>query len=228
MDTLSKLWRHQEGRFLALFVLTLLIHIALPIFRDHKWLNLLVGLGFVAEIGFAGLITLERRRARVIYFALVLVSLASTVLRVIYVEADQELASVTGWLLFHTCLISLTAVLVIRWTVRCKRVTLDTVFAALAGYYYMGLAWALLYATIDNQLVGGFNVDLVEGARLEQALYFSFVTLTTLGFGDITPTHPLTRALVTSEALIAQIYLAVLVSRLVSMHRAPRDDSARP
>ena len=49
-------------------------------------------------------------------------------------------------------------------------------------------------------------------------LYFSFVTLTTLGYGDITPVHPLARSMATIEALTGQLYIAVLVARLIGLH----------
>ncbi|PRQ05443.1 Ion channel [Enhygromyxa salina] len=215
----------REGRFIALFVLTLALHVALPIFRDVGWLNLIAGVGFVGVVGVAGWITLERPPLRVAYLALVLVSALSTAGLI----ASEDSPSWRGyWLVFHAALIALTAVVVIRWTIRARQVTVDTIFAALSGYYLLGFAWALIYAIADIALPGSFNVALVDGVRLDRALYFSFVTLTTLGFGDTTPTHPLTQALVGMQALIGQIYLVVLVARLVATQtNTSRESGAR-
>ncbi|PRQ09806.1 potassium channel family protein [Enhygromyxa salina] len=205
--------RSREGRFIALFVLTLALHVALPIFRDVGWLNLIAGAGFIAVVGVAGWLTIDRAPLRVAYLALMLVSVLSTAG---LIASDDSLSWRGAWLVFHAALIGLTAILVIRWTIRAQRVTVDTIFAALSGYYLLGFTWALIYAIADIALPGSFNVELVDGARLDRAFYFSFVTLTTLGFGDTTPTHPLTQALVATQALIGQIYLVVLVARLVA------------
>jgi hypothetical protein len=60
-------------------------------------------------------------------------------------------------------------------------------------------------------------VSLATDDLIDRAFYFSFVTQTTLGYGDIIPTHPLSQSLVTTEALVGQIYLVVLVAHLVAM-----------
>jgi voltage-gated potassium channel len=151
------------------------------------------------------------------------ISLASTVALVL----DGEGGWRTVWLGVHVVLMGLSAILVVRWAVCRFQVTLDTIFAALSGYYLMGFTWALVYALVDVGITGAFNVSLAADDVIHRAFYFSFVTLTTLGFGDITPTHPLTQSLVTTEALVGQIYLVVLVARLVAMrneaegHRDP-------
>jgi hypothetical protein len=62
-----------------------------------------------------------------------------------------------------------------------------------------------------------------EDARVEELGYFNFVTLTTVGYGDLTPLHPLVRRLATVEALLGQLYLAVLVARLVGLYIAQAD-----
>jgi voltage-gated potassium channel len=204
---------HHEGRFVALFVLALVFHVALPSLRDFDGLTVIIGLSLVAVLGYAGWITIEHRRARLGYSSLMVISLASTSALLV----DGSGAWRTAWLGFHALLVGLSATLVVRWTVSRSRATLDTIFAALSGYYLVGFTWALVYALIDIGITGAFSVPLADGNRIHRAFYFSFVTLTTLGFGDITPTHPLTQSLVIIEALMGQIYLVVLVARLVAM-----------
>jgi len=102
-------------------------------------------------------------------------------------------------------------------------VTLEAVFGVLCLYILVGMAFALVYGAIDN-VSGQFfaNGIAATGAR---CLYFSFTTLTTVGYGDYTATTNLGHTLSVSEALIGQIYLVTIVSLIVSNLR-PRRASA--
>jgi hypothetical protein len=113
-------------------------------------------------------------------------------------------------------------------TSRC--VTFNTVCASLCIYLLLGVLWALGYSVIDhldpaafqsstpNERVGSF-MQIGKGEPTA-VLYFSFATLTTLGYGDIVPVSPIARTLATLEAIAGQLYLAVLVARLVGLHIA--------
>ncbi|MCA9683286.1 MAG: two pore domain potassium channel family protein [Myxococcales bacterium] len=209
----GRLIQHREGRFVTLFFLSLVLHVAMPLAQAVPWLNLLVGLAFAAVLGYAGWITIEPGRRRKGYSLLMLISLISTATMVLSPRPEWRL----GWLGFHAGLLGLSTVLVVRWAALRERITFDTVFAALSAYYLMGFTWALVHLGLDATLSGAFNRSLQTSQGFTDAFYFSFVTLTTLGYGDIVPTHPLTQALVTVEALVGQVYLVVLVARLVSL-----------
>ena len=91
---------------------------------------------------------------------------------------------------------------------------------AIAVYLLIALVWASAYELIHAALPGAFQfASSVPGSsRTGHGLvYYSLVTLTTVGYGDITPVHPLARSLATAEALIGQLYPAILIARLVSM-----------
>lgn len=110
------------------------------------------------------------------------------------------------------------------------RVTSHKVKGAIAAYLLFGITWSLLYGLLDQILPNAFSlaaaVDAFTPERQETLTYFSFVTLTTVGFGDITPTHEISRMFVVMEALIGQLYPATLLARLVSlelMHRESCD-----
>jgi hypothetical protein len=215
----ARLDRQQGGQFVGLFGFALALHLALPLARGVGWLDFALGLALAGLLGYAGWLTLEHPLARRVYTALIVGSLASTA---------STLASGSTWpmlfLGYHAALICLSTVLVIRWTIVRVHITVDTIFAALSGYFLMGFCWALAYALVDHVLAGAFSVPLVDGHTLDRAFYFSFVTLTTLGYGDIVPTHPITRAMISSEALIGQVYLVVLVARLVALW-GPREQT---
>ncbi len=93
---------------------------------------------------------------------------------------------------------------------------------AIAAYLLIGFACAFGYDLIDLRWPNAFAPEQLPGMNPEDGsvspfLYFSFVTLTTLGYGDITPVQPIARSLVTMEALAGQLFPAILLARLVSM-----------
>jgi hypothetical protein len=97
-----------------------------------------------------------------------------------------------------------------------KRVTYETVLGALCTYVLLGLLFAFAYLALDAISDGPFFVQ--PGLHKEsEYLYFSFVTLTTLGFGDLSPAVGLPQALTALEALVGSVFLVTLVARLVTL-----------
>jgi hypothetical protein len=122
---------------------------------------------------------------------------------------------------------------ILIFTLASRRVTFNTVCASLCIYMLLGLVWALAYSVVDLLIPGAFTWTLAGrsptprmrvGKGDTAVLYFSFATLTTLGYGDIVPTSPICRMLATVEAITGQLYLAVLVARLVGLHIAESID----
>ena len=99
---------------------------------------------------------------------------------------------------------------------------------AIAIYLLIGFIFALLFALFERFAPGSFHGLGPEGfgRDLQYAVYFSFVTLTTLGFGDITPASELARTAVVIEAISGQLFLAILIGRLVSLSVPSAQDSA--
>lgn len=98
----------------------------------------------------------------------------------------------------------------------------DAIFGTVCGYLLLGIIWGLMYSAVETASPGSFAMPSsgsVEGVPVpldRGALsYFSFVTLATVGYGDVTPTTPLTRTLAWMEAITGQFYLAILVAGLV-------------
>ena len=84
-------------------------------------------------------------------------------------------------------------------------------------YLLLGLIWSVMYATLGAHLPGAFTGSPGAAAGLSGWVYFSFVTLTTVGYGDITPVATEARSLAIMEALVGQLYPAVIIARLVSL-----------
>jgi len=100
-----------------------------------------------------------------------------------------------------------------------KKVTRDLIVGAAVVYLFMALMWTFIFVVVETLHPGSFN--LPEGQNIEatrQFVYYSFVTLTTLGYGDITPITTMARSLCILEAVIGQLYLVVQVAWLVGVH----------
>jgi hypothetical protein len=114
---------------------------------------------------------------------------------------------------------------------RQHTVTLDTIAGAACVYLFIGFMWAMLFALLDQLEPGSlhFPETWTQGPAAggtARYVYFSFVTLATLGYGDIVPKTIDASGLVVAEAVIGQLYLAVLVARLVGLHLSGRHDNA--
>ena len=135
-------------------------------------------------------------------------------------------ATIVGltYLLPVALLVTATLPITLRRVLQHRRVTHETVLGALCSYVLVGLLFAFVYLAVDDLRGPSFFVQ--QGAHVQsEYVYFSFVTLTTLGFGDLSPSVGLPQALVALEALFGQVFLVTLVARLVTLWgRQARED----
>jgi hypothetical protein len=100
-----------------------------------------------------------------------------------------------------------------------SRVTKEVLFAAISVYLMMGIMWAGVYALMGNLDPASLEIGSLENKDPNFIYtYYSFVTLTTLGYGDIAPMTDIAYSLAILEAIIGQLFLTVLVARLVALH----------
>jgi hypothetical protein len=123
--------------------------------------------------------------------------------------------------LWSALVLLMTVVIIIRRVVRLSEVTEQSLYAAFSAYLLIGLMFAAFYGALSFFVSGPFfaNNQPVNPQTLQ---YFSFVTLTTLGYGDFTAAGSLSRSVAVLEALGGQIFLATLVARLVSLYKTER------
>jgi hypothetical protein len=113
-----------------------------------------------------------------------------------------------------------------------RRVTLDTILGGICVYLLIGVLCSALYGIVEFVSPGSFTsggrslseIGSALPGRDPGLLYYSFVTLTTLGYGDIAPALAFSRMLSVAEAVTGQLYLAILIASLVGMHLARRTD----
>ncbi len=108
---------------------------------------------------------------------------------------------------------------------RAPRVTREVVAASLCGYLLLGLLWASAFALLEVCDPGSFEGALLLGSDPQAGLlYFSFVTLTSLGYGDVLPVSVEAKSLAAFEVVMGQFYMTVLVARLVGMQIAQQPE----
>ena len=98
----------------------------------------------------------------------------------------------------------------------------DRVFGAIVLYLLLGLIWGVMYAVLGAHSPDAFAGHPGAGGALTDWVYFSFVTLTTVGYGDITPVATSARSLAMLEALTGQLYPAIIIARLVSLQTSTK------
>jgi Ion channel len=123
--------------------------------------------------------------------------------------------------IWNGLMLLLTVTVIIDRVLQLKRVTAQSIYAALSAYLLIGLMFAAFFGALGFLAPGPFFADgqPFNAATLQ---YFSFTTLTTLGYGDFTAAGNLGRALAVLEALAGQVFLATLVARLVSAYGTTR------
>ncbi|HXX89740.1 MAG TPA: ion channel [Acidimicrobiales bacterium] len=115
-------------------------------------------------------------------------------------------------------LILATPFAVLSRILRHREVTVETLLGAVSVYVLLGLVFG--YADSAVQLIGGNSFFAQSGKHgTPDFVYFSFITMTTVGYGDLTPANGFPRTMAVTEALVGQVFLVILVARLVAMYQ---------
>jgi voltage-gated potassium channel len=134
---------------------------------------------------------------------------------------------------FLICALLLLAFVIanlLRFILRAPVVTVEVLCASVAAYLMLGLMWTVAYWLVDQLTPGGaFSFNTSRGAQSMNGFtgfYFSFITLSTVGYGDITPVSQAARWLAAMEAMTGLLYVAVLIARLVSLYSSAKSDDS--
>jgi voltage-gated potassium channel len=212
--------KRQRPRHLVLLCLLLLLFILAPIIAPLRYGVLMLNLMGAAILLSGTHVMRERRNLHAVTIAIAVAAVIINFLISLYRNETLILLSQVCFLV----LLALFSGSILADVLREGRITADKIYGAICVYLLVGFAWAFVYAIVDQIQPGSFSIPEEPGgvaehvARLMRLRYFSFVTLTTLGFGDITPRSAEARNLVVLEAIMGQLYLAILVARLVGLH----------
>jgi voltage-gated potassium channel Kch len=222
MKTIGSFWRSDRGLSGLLVFLFLALLVAPPLLRagviPFAFFDVLFALILVS----GATVVSDRKWPVVLALALATVTLG---LRWANRHGwDLKSVTVLDASLSIACMATLAGFVLFR-VLRKGEITIYRVQGAVAAYLLLGLAWTSAYEIVLLTNPGAFRFPDAD-ADLLALLYYSFVTLTTTGYGDITPVAPVARSIAVAEALIGQIFPAVLIARLVSMEIAARERDA--
>jgi hypothetical protein len=223
---MMRFWSEERSLTILLALLVINMFVLVPMIRGGVGTTLVKDT-FFSLLLLAGLLTMTRHKALQIGFVLFI---ALTII-VHWVRTAFGTTGLSGWdaLLSMVSLCAFT--MVVLWQVNRKGpITGHRVRGAVAGYLLLGFSCAYAYALIDSLIPGSFQMPAADleprKAQSDAFLYFSIVTLTTLGYGDITAVHPVARSVVMMEALLGQLYPAILIARLVTLQMEARKNTA--
>jgi voltage-gated potassium channel Kch len=209
---------HDQDSYVLLLAALLAEYFALMVIPQDRW-SRLVSAPLVTATMLLGLRTSGVRRRTLRAAAVAAVALALLV--VVQALADAAFLAGGAYLVLGALLVA-TPPAVLRRVLRHRTVTLQTIAGAVCVYVLLGLVFAFLYLAIGAFKPDAFAEQGSAGGAKGGAdyLYFSFITLTTVGFGDIVPIGRVARALASFEALLGQIFLVTTVARLVALFSA--------
>jgi len=208
-----------QRRYTILFYALLVTMVAAPILSSLKLSGILMESLLAASLLAAILPVSAVRSRRSLLVVLVIVWVA----RPVTVWLDHRILSAIT-LGIWTLIGLLAAVAALRFAMGATKVDSEHLYAALSAYLLAGIYFGVLYWVLEQVSSGTFAVT--GEFSQASAIYFSFVTLATLGYGDITPRADVARGLAIVEGIGGQLFLAVLVARLVSLYSKPGNPSS--
>ena len=213
----------EERRSAILLVSIVSFLVLVPFLENHELGSLVLILNMYITLVAA---TMELSQRRVLLWSAVPVAASSMILLLIshyYPTSRMLLASSLMLALFFLLVSgSLFAYLGQR-----REITSGRLFVSVSLYFLLGLSWFALYDLLNTVQPGSFaegNIALVGRVQPSKLLYFSYSTLTTLGYGDIVAVKPASRMLATLEAASGVLYIAITVARLVGSYQVQDSD----
>lgn len=204
-----------KNRFLFLFISLLLVLILNPIIESITPLRILFSI-FVTAIILSAVHALSHQTRDLIVASILAAPALGFTWVSDYIESvDMYLASdVCGVLFFIFVVLHL-----LRYIWRQERVSSDLIVGAAVVYILMAVIWSYIYLIIETIQPGSFNAAEALGQENQYAfLYYSLVTITTLGYGDITPSTKIAASFSVLEAVVGQLYLVTMIAWLVGVH----------
>jgi hypothetical protein len=215
-------WSEERSLTMVLVLLAINMFVLEPVIREGAKIAFLRGV-FSSLLLLAGLLTMTRHKTvRIVFAVFVIVTMI-----VHWTRIASGTSALMGWDAFLLLLYMLALMVIVLAQVNQEGpVTGHRVRGAVAGYLLLGMSCACAYSLIDTLIPGAFQMSAADQqsrqAQSDAFNYFSIVTLTTLGYGDITAVHPVARSVVMIEALLGQLYPAILIARLVTLQMETR------
>ena len=220
--------RLRFGRFstVQLLVALALFFIWAPFVEEIEGGDLIVS-GLFSLVLLAGVVAVaDRKYVLVIALVLAIPAIAGRWIN----HFRPDLIPPAVFLVAGLILIAFVVGNLLRFVFRAPSVNTEVLCASISAYLMLGLMWTMAYWLVDQLTPGGaFSYNTNTGTRSMNGFtgfYFSFITLSTVGYGDITPVSRIARWLAAMEAMTGLLYVAVLISRLVSLYSIPKSNDS--
>ncbi len=212
----------KQGKFFYLFLCQVLFLVSFP-YLEQPGLSMVLFRLLGAGAFVSGVYAVSDKRAQ--WIAALALAVPAGVLNTMFAfRSDRRIAVPT--LVFTILFLVFTLVSLLRAVVRSERVTHDTIYGAISVYLFMAITWGVAYLLLVTVQPDAIVLDAARHANHAMdwfdCVFYSFVTLTSLGYGDIVPMTAQARSLSILEAVSGTMYVAVLIARLVGVHASTK------
>jgi Ion channel len=210
----------QRGRFIYLFFAQVLLLTLFPYLETPGLPTVLFRLLGVSAF-LACVYAVSEKRAQ--WITALALALPAGILNAIYALKPSPGVAVPT-LMCSLLFLVFTLAFLLRAVVKAENVTHDTIYGAISVYLLMAVVWGAAYMLLETVQPSAFSMDIARhgnrGMDWSDCVFYSFVTLTTIGYGDIVPMTAQARSLSILEAVSGTLYVAVLIARFVGVYAA--------
>ena len=217
---LNRLWDQESGLSGMIIILAIMQFVLIPLFGSYSSFMVIVNVFWMLFL-MAGIFSLSTSNKQAILISII------PVLFIVFSWINVFIATpfvLVVELILSICTFFLLIMLVLAKVFEPGPITAHRIIGSIVIYMLMAQLWTVIYLFFYEHISGSFQLSLppFESNSLQaNFLYFSYVTISTTGFGEIVPLHPFARALVNIEAIFGVLYPVVLIGRLVSDANVP-------
>ena len=209
-----RFWEHYI--FFGLLISLVLTFTVVPFFEEQGVATKLLNVFLVMALIFSVIVVSRSKVSFLVVFVLSLPMLISSLVFSLQEEQTFSIVLASTTALFFMYI----AVMLLQKLFTTKEVDVNLILGAICVYLLIVVVWALIYSLIAALVPGSFEFvgETVIPAHMMDFMYYSLVTMTTLGYGDITPLSAPAKSVAAMQALLGQIYIAIIIARLVGLH----------
>lgn len=219
METVRSATSNVRG-FPHLFFTLLAFVVFAPMATGALWQRLVYLALTITMLSAAFRLSWWQPKLRAVEVALIATAIATAAVKTF----DLESPLVSSLLVFTAIFLIITSILLLRKITSDQVVTADTLYGAASIYLLIGITWALVFSVLsafqqDTLSYASYQGQTAAAGTWPQYMYFSFMTLATVGYGDITPNTQIARSVAILEVISGVFYVALLIGRLVDLYR---------
>ena len=203
-----------------LLIALALLFVSFPFVEEVKGGDIIVSILLSLVLISAVLAVSNRRSTLVVAVLLVIPAIVGRWIN----HFRPDLVPPAVFLVSGLVLVAFVVINLLRFVLRAPSVNGEVLCASISAYLMLGLIWTMAYWLVAKVTPNAFAFNTGTGSRESMdgfnAFYFSFITLSTVGYGDITPVSRIARWLAAAEAMTGLLYVTVLIARLVALYRS--------